>query len=208
MLPLLLAGLSGYLLGSCPTAFLLVHWFSRVDIRQSGSGNVGTLNSYQVTRSKGIGAAVLCFDLLKGVAAVLVARAIGGGQFAATSAGGLGAVLGHNFSVWIRFRGGRGLATGAGVMLVLAPAVVLLWGILWSAGFGALRRVNIANALASLLAAAVLVTVPEGILAPFLAGSANVEEFKIFEVLLFSTILAKHWSPVIEFIREINANPH
>ncbi len=114
--PLLLGGLLGYLLGSIPTAFLLVRWKSRVDIRTSGSGNVGTLNSYQVSGSKVVGFIVLVADFLKGFFAVWGTTALLGSSFEATATAGVGSVLGHNFPFWLRFHGGRGLATAAGVM--------------------------------------------------------------------------------------------
>ena len=122
VLPLIVAGVVGYLLGSFPTAYLMVRLKSRVDIRKAGSGNVGTLNSFMVTKSKGVGVVVLLLDLLKGVAAVTIAPLFGASDpFLAQTVAGAAAVAGHNFPVWLGGKGGRGLATGAGVML--PPAV-------------------------------------------------------------------------------------
>src|SRR5512140_1590079 len=115
---MLLSGATGYLLGSFPTAYILVRWKSKTDIRMVGSGNVGGLNSYVVTKSKALAAIVVLIDALKGVAAVLIAPLITGDSFIFMAAAGIGAVLGHNFPVWLRFKGGRGLATAAGVLAI------------------------------------------------------------------------------------------
>ncbi len=202
MLSLVLAGLSGYLLGSIPTAYLLVQWFSKVDIRQTGSGNVGTLNSYLVTRSKIVGGAVLLGDLLKGVAAVWLARVSFGGQFDASAMAAAGAVLGHNYPVWLRFKGGRGLATGAGALVFIAPLVIGLWGLVWVGGFLILRKVNVANALASIVAALLLLLAPGGWLTTLFTSAAETWHSRIFALVFFGIILSRHREPVAEFLHD------
>ena len=145
---LLLAAVVGYLIGSIPTAYLIVRWKSKVDIRKAGSGNVGTLNSYEVTRSKLVGVLVLVVDLLKGVSAVLLAAAIAPGMgFGASAVGGISAVVGHSFPFWLKFKGGRGLATAAGVLMPLQWLVVLFWGFWWAIGFFLTRNVNVGNVM-------------------------------------------------------------
>src|SRR5512147_2237624 len=121
MLPvaLLLALCGGYLIGSVPWAFILVRLRSNRDIRKEGSGNVGTLNSYVVTGSRKVGVAVLLLDLAKGFAAAEFGRMVGGGDFSTAAVGLLAAILGHNYPVWLRFKGGRGLAPAAGGMLAI-----------------------------------------------------------------------------------------
>jgi acyl phosphate:glycerol-3-phosphate acyltransferase len=127
-----------YLLGSIPFGYLLVRLRGGGDVRETGSGGTGATN---VTRraGKGVGLLTLLLDALKGVAAVLFARAaLGVGAEWWACAAAVAAVLGHVFPVWLRFRGGKGVATGLGVFLVLAPlatacalavfvAVVWLW---------------------------------------------------------------------------------
>jgi len=125
--PLLLLG--AYLLGSVPFAQVLAR-INGVDLREVGSGNVGAGNlSREVGRGWGAVAAVL--DGLKGFFPVWIARKFGLGLGAAGIAG-LAAVLGHNWSIWLRGRSGRGLATSAGVLLGLDP-VLLVWTAGWSA---------------------------------------------------------------------------
>jgi glycerol-3-phosphate acyltransferase PlsY len=130
----LMIAIAAYLLGSIPTGYLLVRIFRHQDIRSIGSGNIGATN---VLRSggKGLGLATFFIDILKGCAAVYFGRLaaitlIAHGipiesirNFEALAA--LCAVLGHMFPPWLRFRGGKGVATGFGVFLVAAPLAAL-----------------------------------------------------------------------------------
>jgi glycerol-3-phosphate acyltransferase PlsY len=143
-----------YLLGSIPFGFLLVRLRGGGDVRETGSGGTGATN---VTRraGKGVGLLTLLLDALKGVAAVLVARAaLGAGAWAEwwVCAAAAAAVLGHVFPVWLGFRGGKGVATGLGVFLVLAPLATLCALAVFVAVVGLWRYVS----LGSLAAACVL----------------------------------------------------
>jgi glycerol-3-phosphate acyltransferase PlsY len=129
-----------YLLGSIPFGYLLVRLRGGGDVRETGSGGTGATN---VTRRAGkrVGILTLLLDALKGMAAVFLARLIIGSEAGGewwVCAAAAAAVLGHVFPVWLRFRGGKGIATGLGVFLVLAPLatacavfafVVVVW--LW-----------------------------------------------------------------------------
>ena len=202
MLSLVLAALLGYLLGSVPTAYFLVRWKTALDIRSEGSGNVGTLNSYEVTGSKWIGAAVLLGDALKGAAAVLAARLLWGAGFPYEAAAGVAVIAGHNFPVWLRFRGGRGLATAVGVYAVMGWAVVLIWCVLWAAGNFFIKRVNPANALATALVMLGILVMPDALLARLAAGEPPLAGYRIFTTLLLIIILIKHVAPVREYLKE------
>jgi len=199
---MLLGGAIGYLLGSFPTAYLFVRWKSKTDIRTAGSGNVGGLNSYVVTRSKLLAVAVILIDSLKGVAAVLLAPIVVGDNFVYMAATGIGAVLGHNFPVWLRFKGGRGLATAAGVLAVFSWPLVVLWCLLWCAGFLLTRKVNISNIFASLVALATVLALPNDSLKTIIPPDAAVMYFKYFTVLLVGLILIKHIEPLQEYLKE------
>lgn len=190
----------GYLIGSIPTAFLVVRWKSNVDIRSSGSGNVGAMNSFQVTRSKIVGGLVLLLDLLKGVVAVLLARWLFGEGFSIQATSGVAAVAGHNFSVWLKFKGGRGLATAAGVMLVLAWVFLLAWIVLWAIGFALTRHVNAGNTLASVTELIAILVAPGNVLSMGLPLSIATGEFKLFALFLFILILIKHVDPLREYV--------
>ena len=109
----------GYLLGSIPFAFILARWWGGIDLRTSGSGNVGTTNVFRTTGTIA-GLCTLALDVGKGAVAVLVAQHFGSDPTGATVAG-VAAVTGHIFPIWLGFRGGKGVATSCGVFAVLAP---------------------------------------------------------------------------------------
>jgi len=117
-----------YLLGSIPFGFLLVRVFRKQDIRAVGSGNIGATN---VVRSgaKGLGALTFLLDAAKGCVAVFAAQWLLGGRFSDPdlhAVAALFAVLGHMYPVWLRFKGGKGVATAFGVFLALSPVAALL----------------------------------------------------------------------------------
>jgi glycerol-3-phosphate acyltransferase PlsY len=113
----------GYLLGSVPFAFVLSRRLRGIDIRQLGSGNVGAAN---VLRTTGVRAAltVMALDACKGAGSVLVVQRWAGGDTAPALAG-VAAIIGHVYPLWLRFRGGKGVATAAGVFSVLTPLALV-----------------------------------------------------------------------------------
>ena len=125
MNPYLIAAAVGYLLGSIPFGFLLVRIFKGEDVRSSGSGNIGATNVAR--KSPLLGVVTLLLDAAKGLAAVLVVRALFSGthQPLVMSTAAFFAVLGHLFPVWLKFRGGKGVATSLGAFLLLTPKSIL-----------------------------------------------------------------------------------
>ncbi|MFZ0744868.1 MAG: glycerol-3-phosphate 1-O-acyltransferase PlsY [Terracidiphilus sp.] len=125
-----LVAAAAYLLGSIPTGYLLMRAFRHQDIRTIGSGNIGATNVLR-SGAKGLGAATFLLDVLKGCAAVWLGGFLGGLLMPAApvrtaqALAALCAVIGHMFPVWLRFRGGKGVATGFGVFLVAAPLSAL-----------------------------------------------------------------------------------
>lgn len=200
MLTHALSGILGYLIGSIPTAFLFVRWRSKVDIRIAGSGNVGALNSFQVTRSRLVGGGVLLLDLVKGVLAVKLATVLLGSEFSVEAISGVAAVAGHNFSVWLGLKGGRGLATGAGVMFAIAWPLVLIWGAFWAVAFALTKNVNVGNAVASATELVGVILLPASMLSMLVGGLTSLTEFRVFGVALFIVILVKHIGPVREYL--------
>lgn len=138
-----------YLLGSIPTGLLLTRPLG-LDPRRLGSGNIGATNVARVGGAR-LGALTLLGDAGKGVVATLVGRALGGP--AAAAAAGLAAVVGHVFPVWLGFRGGKGVATAAGALLVLDPASALLALVVFALVLRALRWVSLASLAATWTAA-------------------------------------------------------
>ena len=118
-----------YVLGSAPWGYILLRWQRGVDIRQYGSGRIGTSNVLRTGGGK-IAALVLALDFSKGVVAILLARQVIGTS-AAEVAAGLLALAGHNWPVLLTFRGGRGIATGFGGLAVMAPIPALVGAIMF-----------------------------------------------------------------------------
>ena len=110
---------TAYLLGSIPFGYLLVRFFRKEDIRAIGSGNIGATNVAR-SGSKGLGIATLLLDCLKAFAAVAIARHFAPGNFELAALAAVAAILGHCFPVWLKFRGGKGIASALGVYLALS----------------------------------------------------------------------------------------
>jgi glycerol-3-phosphate acyltransferase PlsY len=132
-----------YLLGAIPTGYLVARWVGRVDIRQRGSGNIGTTN---VLRSLGKGAAALTLlgDVAKGWVAVWVAEPLGP-QAWWGAVGALLAIIGNCWSVFLGFKGGKGVATGVGAFLRLTPWATVPAILVWAAVTLTFRYVSLAS---------------------------------------------------------------
>lgn len=128
MLTLLLIAATSYLLGSIPFGYLLVRFFRGEDVRQSGSGNIGATNVSR--KSPLLGVLTLVLDAAKGTTAVALSYVLadhaGPPTYAQPALAALFAVLGHMFPVWLKFRGGKGVATGLGSFVVIAPKAALI----------------------------------------------------------------------------------
>ena len=138
----------GYLLGSIPFGLVLTQLAGGGDIRAIGSGNIGATNVLRTGR-KDLAAATLAGDLLKGTAAVIIAGLAAGPQ--AAMAAGLGAFLGHLFPVWLKFKGGKGVATYIGVLLGLFWPAALAFCVLWLVVAALSRYSSLAALVASAL---------------------------------------------------------
>jgi glycerol-3-phosphate acyltransferase PlsY len=123
--PYFVTGVASYLLGSIPFGFLLVRIFKGEDVRASGSGNIGATNVAR--KSPVLGVATLVLDAAKGLAAVLVARVLfpGPRQHLIMTAAAMFVVVGHLFPVWLKFRGGKGVAPSLGAFILLTPKSIL-----------------------------------------------------------------------------------
>jgi glycerol-3-phosphate acyltransferase PlsY len=146
MAAFLLTAACSYLLGSIPFGYVLVRVFYGQDVRSTGSGNIGATNVSRT--SPWLGALTLLLDACKGAAAVLMTRAVFPGQTVLPGVAALAAIAGHVFPLWLKFRGGKGVATGLGSFLVLFPKTVLLTVGVFVLIFLAFRYVSLASMLA------------------------------------------------------------
>lgn len=202
---ILISAIIGYFLGSIPSAFIILKVRRGVDIRNEGSGNVGTLNSYEVSNSKKIGFLVLMTDMLKGVSSVVLIKIFFGETFLLPMISLLFSVFGHCYSIWLKFKGGRGLATAAGGALVLSPIILVIWGISWVVFNRWKKDIHFAN-----IAATILVLLCALFISNYLnklsippADTSFIFGFSLS--LLMLIILSKHWYPLIELVK-INRN--
>lgn len=161
---------AGYLLGSIPFGLLLTRWSGKGDIREIGSGNIGATNVLR-TGSKGLAAATLLLDLLKGAAAVLLAQQL---WPEAVSFAAAGVLLGHLYPVWLKFKGGKGVATLLGILMPLFWPAALVYALLW---FGLLLLLRISSVAGMTAAASAPVT------------AAVLNEQQIFPMLLGFALL-------------------
>ena len=178
-LTLIFVALFGYLLGSIPFGLVITRAMGLGDLRQIGSGNIGATNVLR-TGNRGAAAATLILDAAKAGVAVLIARAITGAEDAAQLAG-LCAFLGHLFPVWLRFRGGKGVATFLGTLLALAWPVGLAACATWLVT----ALISRISSLAALTAAA---------LSSFWLVLFHQGQMLFLVVILTLLVYARHWS--------------
>ncbi len=181
MTAFLLTAVLSYLLGSIPFGLILVRVFRGQDVRQTGSGNIGATN---VARSWPLlGLLTLVLDALKGLAAVVLVRAIFPGRSELAAMAALFAIVGHIFPVWLKFRGGKGVATALGSLALLAPKATLVTLGVFVALVMALRYVS----LGSIVAVALF-----PLLAWLLHDYANTPRVLGFMAMASLLIIARH----------------
>ena len=197
---ILLSAFIGYVLGSIPTAYLILKKNNGIDIRNEGSGNVGTLNSYEVTNSKLVGLSVLIIDVLKGILSVLIVAYFINDQFVFPMLSLIFAVFGHCYSIWLKFKGGRGLATAFGGLLTLSPLIILIWFISWKIIHKWKGDIHLANIGASIFVIFIstILSVSLNKLSFVQADTSFIFTFSVS--LLMIIILSKHIKPLKDLL--------
>ena len=151
----MVVAVTGYLSGSFPTAYVLVKRFTQKDIRWWGTGNVGTTNVYRATNSKMLTLITMAGDMLKTALAITVgvylARGSGLPENVGAGVGGIAAIAGHNYSAFLRLKGGKGLACASVLAFYFAPALVGLW-VLTFLVTGGLTRLMVVGQMAAMAA--------------------------------------------------------
>ncbi|HLX12085.1 MAG TPA: glycerol-3-phosphate acyltransferase, partial [Bacteroidota bacterium] len=171
------------------------------DLRTEGSGNIGARNAFDVSGSKTLGIGVMGLDALKGALAVLVCKFAIDPDPNVMSCAGLASILGHNYSVWLRGKGGRGLATAAGVLLVLGWFVVAIWGIVWAIVNAIGKNVHVANVAALVLSPVAIALTPAGFISSITPAFARNEHITILASLVSLICLARHIEPMREYLK-------
>jgi acyl phosphate:glycerol-3-phosphate acyltransferase len=194
MFCLFIALVLSYLIGSLPTAFVMGKWLKGVDIRKHGSGNVGATNAFRVL-GKAAGTTVLLIDVCKGIVAVtLVGNIFGLAGIVERVLLGLAVVCGHNWTIFLNFKGGKGMATSLGVLIglsIIFPAlgkVLILCVLIWLAVFLTTRYVSLAS-----------VTAAVG-LPLLMACTRQSSHFVILGIIFSVFVLVRHYSNIKRLI--------
>ncbi len=179
-----------YLLGSIPTGYLMAR-ARGIDIRSVGSGNIGATNVFRAL-GKAAGTITLLVDCAKGWIAVFAVPVLVGWLFRLQLPAGapilcaLAVILGHNYTCWLRFKGGKGIATSAGALLALAPMAVLICLLVWLIVFGIGRYVSLASILAAIaLPVAIFCTKHLG-----RGGNRDADQWMLFSLSIVLCVLA------------------
>jgi glycerol-3-phosphate acyltransferase PlsY len=198
----LISSVIGYMLGSFPSAYILLKKAKGIDVTKEGSGNVGAMNSFEVTNSKVIGYSVFLIDFMKGVASVIIPSLIFPGEFIYPAISLLFAVFSHCYNPWLNFKGGRGLSTAAGGAAVLFPFLLGVWAVLWVIFYLMRKGIIFANISATVISLFVVFGTSK-----IAAEYAYPQPESVSVLVLISTsvlivIFIKHIEPLKEFISE------
>lgn len=190
----------GYILGSIPTAFLVMKK-KGIDITTAGSGNVGAMNTYEVSKSKLTGFIVFAVDFIKGFLSVAIIEIIYPNEFIYPALALLFAVLSHCFNPWINFKGGRGLATAAGGTILLFPYLLISWIIIWVISYLYKKDILLSNILAIPLSLLTVLGRPELAVKYTFPQPNDINSLILFSVTGLTIIFIKHIDPLKEIIQ-------
>ncbi|HKI77275.1 MAG TPA: glycerol-3-phosphate acyltransferase [Ignavibacteriaceae bacterium] len=194
----------GYLLGSIPTAYLVLKKTHSINITESGTGNVGAMNSFEVTNSKIIGILVFVIDALKGLLSAYLVILILPVDFTFPALSLLFAVFSHCFNPWLKFKGGRGLATAAGGAALISPLILFSWGILWVIIYFFKKDILIANVGAIILTLLLTLVTFEIFFKYTYPTPGNMGLLIMFSASLLLIIFIKHIDPLKKIINKQN----
>lgn len=191
-----------YLIGSIPTAYILVRLKYNKNLTEEGSGNIGARNTLDVTQSKSDGIIVLLLDLLKGLLPSLFLIMYSELNREEMILPMTLLVAGHNFSVWLKFKGGRGLSTAAGVFISVNYMIVLIWVAAYFLTGIFIKNVNVSTVIALLVLPLTLIIFPGFILNfinPLLIGNNELAFCLILVISICTVIILKHIKPLREW---------
>ncbi|MDD2596431.1 MAG: glycerol-3-phosphate 1-O-acyltransferase PlsY [Candidatus Cloacimonetes bacterium] len=185
--------LFAYLLGSIPVGWIVARLFFKTDIRSKGSGNIGATNALRQFGTA-VGLIVLLLDMSKGIIAVLLAKSIYGSGTMMVVICGLLAILGHVFPIWLKFKGGKGVATAAGVFIALTPISLLIALLVFIVVVVITRYVSLGSIVAALSLLAV------NVISIFRQPNKDYA-LLILVVLIVAMIIYKHKENITRLIR-------
>ena len=190
----------GYLLGSFPTGFIFLKKTKGMDITKEGSGSVGAMNSFEITNSKAIGITVFFIDFLKGIASVLIPAFLFPNEFIYPAISLLFAVFSHCFNPWIKFNGGRGLATAAGGAAFLFPFLLAVWAVLWVIFYMMRKDIIFANISSTVFSIFVVFGTTNIAVKYAFPEPKSFSELVLVSSAILMIIFIRHIEPLKEFI--------
>ena len=202
----LISSLIGYLFGSFPSAYIFLKKAKGMDITKEGSGNVGAMNSFEVSNSKVIGYSVFLVDFLKGSASVIIPTFLFPDQFIYPAISLLFAVFSHCYNPWINFKGGRGLSTAAGGAAFLFPFLLGVWAVLWVIFYMMRKGILFANISSTIFALLVLFGTSKIAMKYAYPQPESISALMLISTAVLIIIFIRHVEPLKEFISEQKSN--
>ncbi len=196
----LLSSMLGYALGSFPSAYVLLKKVKKLDITTQGSGNVGAMNTFDVTQSRILGVLVLLIDALKGLLSVYISLLFFPVNFIYPALALFFAVFSHCYNPWLKLKGGRGLATAAGGTILLFPVLPVVWLIIFFVSFFLRKDIIFSNVLASVMSLIIVLIASNNVYIYSYPQAETIPTLVFFSVGLMSIILIKHIEPLQELI--------
>jgi glycerol-3-phosphate acyltransferase PlsY len=196
----LLSSIIGYALGSFPTAYLLIKKTKGMDITTHGSGNMGAMNSFAISKSKVIGLTVLLIDALKGLLSVYLTLLILPVNFVFPALALIFSAFSHCFNPWLKLKGGRGLATAAGGSLLLFPFLLVVWLVIWAVVYLVKKDVLFANIWSTFMSLVIIFISDQVAYKYSFPKAENISSLMLFSTGILVLIFIKHIEPLKEML--------
>ena len=190
MLKLIIISVLSYLIGCLPSGYLLVKLFADKNIFKEGTCNNGAANSIDITGSKLIGFFVMIFDFLKAFLPIIIFQSLGFNNLSLIIVG-ISVLLGHNYNIFFKFKGGRGLSSSAGILIVFAPLLVCIWLISYFSINYKLKNVQLSSVIAVLILTA-LGLIFDALLTNAFNINLSISEKYLLILSVSTIVLTKH----------------
>ena len=188
----------GYLIGSFPTAYLILKKAKNIDVTKAGTGNVGAMNSFEVTNSKTIGIIVFLVDFAKGMLPIFVLKIFGQNDFSLFAVASLACIFAHCYNPWLKLKGGRGLASAAGSTAIIFPFTLAAWLILWVIFYFTKKDITVANVASSVMSLLIILTSIKIAMKYAFPAPESDAVLVLFSLGLMLIIISKHTEPLQE----------
>ncbi len=196
----------GYLLGSFPSAYILLKMTRGTDITREGTGNVGAMNSFEVTNSKLIGISVFLIDFLKGLGSTIISVLLFPDESIYPALSLLFAVFSHCYNPWLNFKGGRGLSTAAGGAAFVFPFLLAVWAVLWVIFMVMRKNIILANISSTVLSLFVVFGTSDIAVKYAFPQPVNLGVLLMVSSAALIIIFIRHIEPLKELISEQKNN--